>query len=273
MKHFHIFVILCCYVSFVVFQLLSKTVVSSVLDNVVTNKGWDVENNKLDGKFRALVPMTKLTPAPTPVPTPRGVHQKSDQPQDWRKYYSLNIQLTFRQISEIMSKHTNTTRFLVFGAGHDSKMWASGINIHGQTMFIENIQTWIDEIKQNHPDLDIRFVDYKCNMRDAFRVFFGQPNKLMESFPSFLNKTSWDVILVDSPMGGGGTDNPGRMKTIFWASQLITQNGHVFVHDISRNIENQFSKRYLEQKLGRLRILIGDLAYFAPANGTQLKPF
>jgi len=254
MKRVHLFAIL-CFVGVVAHQILSITVVSSLSGNVVTKNGM-LKYNKLDGKLRT-------------------AHQKSENvlPQNWRKYYSRNIQLTFRQISEIMSKHTNTTRFLVFGAGHDSKMWASGINIYGQTTFIENIQTWIDEITSNYPDLDIRFVDYKCNMRDAFRVFFGQPNKLMESFPSFLNNTSWDVILVDSPMGGGGTDNPGRMKSIFWASQLITQNGHIFVHDISRDIENRFSKRYLEQKLGRLRIVIGDLAYFAPANGTQLKPF
>eukprot|EP00940_MAST-03C_sp_MAST-3C-sp2_P000018 g18.t1 len=162
-----------------------------------------------------------------------------------------------------------TTRFLVFGVGYDSKMWANGGNVRGKTMFMEHDRSWMTKVQGDYPELDIRFIDYQCNMRDAFRVYMDNEQKLMESFPEYLLGTKWDTILVDAPTGGGGADNPGRMKSIFWASQLVTSEGHVFVHDIPRDIENQFSKKYLTEALGRPRKTVGDLAHFPPASGTS----
>ena len=103
----------------------------------------------------------------------------------------------------------------------------------------------------------------------------------MESFPPFLRGTQWDVILVDAPAGGGGADNAGRMKPIFWASRLLARDGHVFVHDAERPIERRFGERYLAQGLGRERVeetestLRGGwrvLAYYPPPTTPSAPP-
>ena len=101
----------------------------------------------------------------------------------------------------------------------------------------------------------------------------------MESFPPYLQGTEWDVILVDSPMGGGGTNpGPGRMKPIFWTSQLLAPNGHAFVHDAERDIERRFSERHLGDGLGRRKVMETtstlkggwrQLAYFPPHDAIE----
>lgn len=183
---------------------------------------------------------------------------------NWKHYYTTDVQLSFTQIKKIMSVITPTSRFLVFGVGYDSKMWNAAENTEGTTLFVENHYEWMTKIKTLHPSLNVEFVDYMCNMKDAFSVFMHNEKKLMEGFPLYLKNTQWDVILVDSPMGGGGHDNPGRMKSIYWASRIISPKGHLFVHDIGRDIENQFSRVYIERGLGRKRETVADLAYFPP---------
>ena len=50
----------------------------------------------------------------------------------WKNYYTPDIQLSYEQISTIMSTLTPNANFLVFGLGHDSKMWANAPNTHGK---------------------------------------------------------------------------------------------------------------------------------------------
>ena len=180
---------------------------------------------------------------------------------------NAGIILSHQQIASVMAVLQKKHRFLVFGVGNDSKMWSSGPNTHGSTMFVENNENWTNKVLEAQPSLDIRFVDYKCNMAEAFTKYFGDEAKLTEDIPDYLKDTKWDVILVDGPMGFGGSDNPGRMKSIYWASKMVVPNGHVFVHDIERHIEHEFSRRYLEKDLGWKRFDIagsrGDLAHFS----------
>ena len=103
-----------------------------------------------------------------------------------------------------MNKLESDSNFLVFGLGYDSKMWANGANVGGRTLFIEDNNEWIEKIRKHSPGLDIRFLDYESDMREAFSVYLGHEDKLMHSFPAYLKDTEWDVILVDAPMGGGG---------------------------------------------------------------------
>eukprot|EP00940_MAST-03C_sp_MAST-3C-sp2_P000001 g1.t1 len=255
--------------------------------NSLGNEGNPVEPVKLysvdawhetsDGTQSEEVPRNLRVPN-TPPPRSAGQNNIKDAPSrqpvpapsstgGWEQFYSPQIQLSRSQITEIMNTISETTRFLVFGVGYDSKMWANGGNVNGKTMFMEHDRSWMSKVQGDYPELDIRFIDYDCNMRDAFRVYMGNEIKLMESFPDYLVGTKWDTILVDAPTGGGGADNPGRMKSIYWASQLVTPEGHVFVHDIPRDIENQFSQKYLTDALGRPRKTIGDLAHFPPGSG------
>jgi hypothetical protein len=186
----------------------------------------------------------------------------------WLAFYNTAIQLTVEQISSVIEKVEVSSHLLVFGVGKDTKVWLNAGNKDGRTLFLEDSAEWRDlvalEVSPQFPELDVRLVDYDCNMTEAFTIYMGHEDKLMESFPPYLHGTLWDVILVDAPRGYNDHRNPGRMKSIYWASQLIKPGGHVFVHDIPREIEDQFSRVYLEEKLGRTRSTIHDLAYFAP---------
>jgi hypothetical protein len=67
--------------------------------------------------------------------------------------------------------------------------------------------------------------------------------KLAMVLPNDLATTEWDVVFVDAPTGwGDGTT--GRMKSIFAASNLVT-NGHVFVHDCEREVEILYCDTFL----------------------------
>lgn len=194
--------------------------------------------------------------------------ERSQQPwsvNTWRKYYRPSIQLKMSQIELIMSKVQLGKNFLVFGLGYDSMMWSHGLRDGSATLFVEDNREWINKIVSEHPTLQAEFIDYKCNMRDAFSKYFENTDRLMEAFPSYLKGTKWDTILVDAPPGGGGIDNPGRMKPIYWASQLINPGGHIFVHDMERTIELRFSQRYLVELQGRTKSMVGNLGHFAPA--------
>ena len=162
------------------------------------------------------------------------------------------------------------TRLLVFGAGHDSAVWARAPNRRGRlgrTLIVEDDRAWAAAAAEalagqaaadGHPGVAgggrarVLAVDYQCSMDDAWSVYMGNARALMEGFPAALANTSWDVIVVDGPAGGGGPGNPGRMKPIYWASQLVAPAGHVFVHDIPRPIELAFSRAYLVHRSPKL---------------------
>jgi glucuronoxylan 4-O-methyltransferase len=65
------------------------------------------------------------------------------------------------------------------------------------------------------------------------------------NLPESVERTRWDIVLVDAPEGWDET-TPGRMKSIFLASQLVAADGDVFVHDCDRQVERAFCDRFLK---------------------------
>ena len=65
--------------------------------------------------------------------------------------------------------------------------------------------------------------------------------------PQEVEKENWDIILVDAP-AGWGDQTPGRMKSIFIASQLAANYTDVFVHDCDRIVEKTYSHTFLKQE-------------------------
>jgi len=69
------------------------------------------------------------------------------------------------------------------------------------------------------------------------------------SLPGEVSANKWDVILVDGPRGHKySAEIPGRISSIYTASQLVGKNGYVFIHDAQRTVENANAQHYLGKK-------------------------
>ena len=141
-------------------------------------------------------------------------------------------------------------RMLVFGLGNDSALWAL-LNAGGRTVFLEDNEVWLEKTVSRGPGekLEAYLVDYGTR-RDEWRTLLKSPLELQLSLPAGIAKESWDIVLVDGPAGHVG-DSPGRMKSIFTASQLVRDSGDVFVHDCEREVESA----YCDAFLGKARLV------------------
>lgn len=179
-------------------------------------------------------------------------------------FFNSKIQLTKSQVAEIDAALRSVERikkpnFLVFGLGFDTDMWDK-CNPNGNTVYVENMKDWISESLAQSPHLNIIEYHYKTSM-DRWKDLLDADKELAARAPQELKDVTWDVILVDSPMGWGGPDNPGRMTPIAWATNFVAPRGHVFVHDVDREIEAVFSRRWVRDKLGFTEKRVGTLAH------------
>jgi len=142
-----------------------------------------------------------------------------------------------------------STNLLIFGVGNDSAFWMH-LNAGGRTVFLEDAPNWLRKVKTRLPHIEAYAVTYDTKMSD-WRSHIGRERELLLDLPAEIRGISWDVIIVDAPAGYTdfiklyGVEAPGRMKSIYTASRIVRDNGTVFVHDCEREIENEFSSRYL----------------------------
>lgn len=156
------------------------------------------------------------------------------------------IQLKAVELVRILQtiKKFDKCRLLVFGLGNDSPFW-SKVNLKGRNAFLEDYQPWFDKITKKFPALEAYSVSYPCNITEWEDVI-DKPERLAMNLPLEIVNTLWDVIFVDGPRGHRySEDQPGRMSSIYMASQLVARGGYVFVHDAERTVEDAFSSKYL----------------------------
>lgn len=195
-------------------------------------------------------------------------------------YATTNItpQQTLHEISvsaRVLQKKS-PCNFLVFGLGHDSLMWTS-LNYGGRTVFLEESDSWIEKIQHKLPTLESYHVVYDTKVHQADELMkigmedqecrkvtdprFSKCQLAHRGFPSEVYDIEWDVIMVDAPTGyfDGA---PGRMSAIYTAGLIARNREHgetdVFVHDVDRKVEDNFSKSflcegYLREQQGRIR--------------------
>lgn len=167
-------------------------------------------------------------------------------------------------------------KFLVFGLGHDSLMWSS-LNYGGQTVFLEEDEAWIEQIRRRFPTLKSYHVTYDSKVNQAGDLMevgrgpectaVGDPRYSMcqlalKGLPAEVYETEWDLIMVDAPTGYY-EEAPGRMTAIYTAGMMArnrkdSAETDVFVHDVNRPVEDKFSmaflcEGYMKKQEGRLR--------------------
>ena len=161
--------------------------------------------------------------------------------------WMYQIQLSVEQIDLIMKtiKSNSSCRFLVFGLGNDSLFWST-INREGLTVFLEDDQQWFENIIKRTPFLTAFLVQYGTRRGD-WKKLFESPSLLQMALPKDVEKTEWDVILVDAP-AGWGDQTPGRMKSIYAASLLAKKTGDIFVHDCEREVEDAYCRYFFKSE-------------------------
>lgn len=157
----------------------------------------------------------------------------------------LAIQLSVDEMLAITAavRSRKQCRLLVYGLGYDSLFW-SILNRQGLTVFLEDDVKWFSEIKSRLPGIKAHLVKYDTRLDQSERLI-DCPKKLsMEAHEDILLHR-WDVQLVDGP-AGWAPHTPGRMKSIYLASQLAYAGDSVFVHDYDRPVERTYSERFLK---------------------------
>ncbi|XP_039015058.1 glucuronoxylan 4-O-methyltransferase 1-like [Hibiscus syriacus] len=189
---------------------------------------------------------------------------------------SITLQQTLKEISvtaKILEKKS-PCNFLVFGLGHDSLMWSS-LNYGGRTVFLEEDEAWIEQIRRRFPMLESYHVTYDSKVNQADNLMdvgkgpkctaIADPKHSMcqlasKGLPSKVYEMKWDLIMVDAPIGYY-EDAPGRMTAIYIAGMMARNKGKgvtdVFVHDVNRVVEEKFSmaflcEGYMKKQEGRL---------------------
>ena len=138
---------------------------------------------------------------------------------------------------------------LVFGCGHDSIFWER-INADGATVFLEDDPMWITEASSHLERSDVYLVEYGTDLAE-WQSLLHAPDLLQLDLPAGVAGRHFDVIVVDAPAGYPGHFDqtgrlaPGRMKSIYTASQLVAPGGFVFVHDCDRQVEHAYATEYL----------------------------
>lgn len=190
---------------------------------------------------------------------------------------TITPQQTMKEISvtaKILEKKS-PCNFLVFGLGHDSLMWST-LNYGGRTVFLEEDEAWIGQIRRRFPMLESYHVTYDSKVNQADNLMdvgkgpectaVGDPRYSMcqlalKGLPSEVYDMKWDLIMVDAPTGYYD-EAPGRMTAIYTAGMMARNKEEgetdVFVHDVNREVEDTFSKAflcegYMQKQEGRLR--------------------
>lgn len=193
---------------------------------------------------------------------------------------TITPQQTLKEISvtsRVLEKKS-PCNFLVFGLGHDSLMWSS-LNHNGRTVFLEEDEAWIEQIRRRFPGLESYHVTYDSKVNEADNLMevgkgpectsvgnprFSMCQLALKGLPSEVYDIQWDLIMVDAPTGYY-EEAPGRMTAIYTAGMLARnrESGEtdVFVHDVNRVVEDKFSKaflcdKYMKKQEGRLRHFI-----------------
>jgi glucuronoxylan 4-O-methyltransferase len=190
---------------------------------------------------------------------------------------TITPQQTLKEISvsaRVLEKKS-PCNFLVFGLGHDSLMW-NVLNYGGRTIFLEEDEAWIQQIRRRFPMLESYHVTYDSKVNQANQLMevgrgpectaLGDPRYSMcqlalKGLPGEVYETQWDLIMVDAPTGYY-EEAPGRMTAIYTAGMMarnrVDGETDVFVHDVNREVEDRFSKAflcesYMKKQVGRLR--------------------
>ena len=160
------------------------------------------------------------------------------------EFHNKNIQLSKEVIEDVFRNFTRNTKMLVFGLGHDSKMWYNG---NQNTYFIESNDKYINLNINDIPKSNIIKYEYKnINVQNSFKMSLDDINKY--KIPDEINNLGlFDIIIIDGPEGWE-KNKPGRLIPYYWASLLSKKGTIIYGDDSSRKLENYCIDKFFKDK-------------------------
>ena len=158
----------------------------------------------------------------------------------------LMTEVQYLKIGELLELNS-PCNFLVFGLGNDSLIW-NEINKDGKIIFLEDDMEWCDKFKDS--GLNIHNIKYTTKIEDWESIKFNT-DLLKLDLPQEVMDETWDVILVDAPLGHQPPKpykGPGRMQSIYMASQLLRVGGVCIVDDWRRQVEKTYGNYFFGSK-------------------------
>lgn len=162
------------------------------------------------------------------------------------KYYNNKMQLHIEVVNDILDECMNKNiKMLVFGLGHDSKLWYNITNHN--TFFVEHDQSYIDLNKEFKKENIIKY-DYKnISVLDSYNM----PNEKLKNYDipkELITAGPFDIILIDGPTGWK-PHHPGRLLPIYWSSNYLCKSGTIiYIDDSKRKLEAESIRKFLENK-------------------------
>lgn len=158
------------------------------------------------------------------------------------KYYNNNVQLDRAIIKDIFSYFKYNPKFLMFGCGYDTKMWAAG---NKNTYFVEDNPEYVNLARQSVSEENLIQVNYETKVYSADKMTDEEiknhpiPDKIIAEAP-------FDIVLVDGPMGYG--EGAGRLMPCYWAKMFTKEGSIVYVDDSERPLESYAINKFFKDK-------------------------
>ncbi|KAG8089839.1 hypothetical protein GUJ93_ZPchr0011g27603 [Zizania palustris] len=169
-------------------------------------------------------------------------------------------------------------RLLVFGLGHDSRLWHA-LNPGGATVFLEEDPKWYRVVLAQSPFLRAHLVAYRTRLDHADLLLSSYKNYpsclpipgagggdddaprvrgnadcplALHNLAPEVYDNEWDMVMIDAPKGYFASA-PGRMAAVWTAAAMArARRGEgdtdVFLHDVDRRVEKAYAQEFLCEK-------------------------
>ena len=147
-------------------------------------------------------------------------------------------------------------RLLVLGVGRDSGAWQE-VNRGNTTLFLENNEDWINRVRDQDVEPEIRSLIYSQSYEEWATEKFSEEAVVLPTMESPPFDGTWDCAFVDAPWG----PTFGRHQSTHAATLAIRPGGLLAIHDCEREREQTVCRVLLEgrnftllEEVERLRV-------------------
>ena len=163
---------------------------------------------------------------------------------EFMKFYTPKILMGADVILDVVNEYVGKNmKILVFGLGHDSKLWYNA-NDCKNIWFVESNDEYIKLSDYMDPKYVIKYTYSGLSVKKSFTM----TQQEIDKYPvpkEILQNAPYDLIIVDGPTGFND-DVPGRLLPIYWSSKYLSKKGTlIYLDDSERKLEDFCIKKFL----------------------------
>ena len=161
------------------------------------------------------------------------------------EYYNANIQLDKKVIDDVFASLPQGGKLLVFGLGHDSRMWYEGAKKNA--FFVEDKDYYIGLTTKYVPSDHVIKYTYTTTCATT-TALTDEQIRAFEIPEQLLREAPFDVIIIDGPEGYS-REKPGRLIPSYWSTLLSKPGTVIYIDDTIRPIEQYCLKKFFADKI------------------------